>query len=456
MEPDTSPTVVLPFRRRLFEVVTGRWSNAIEAHADYFDASRTSFRSRLVDAVAGEWSGSNAPDEYRETVGSQRNQQPQRPAESPAPDTEPSKRRSKSPQYQRARRGREIFIPLALGFAAIVLLIVAGFTTLGLVVSLSRQVPVSKTLRPSPSDTDPTGDVDTQFGWLLIAIGTTLVALGVVAIILVWRRDRYDDGGLESSVGPATPPTEINTSAAAAPTESSLSKDLTKITSASGPTAIVLTPRSPYPVLDSANLRPVQKIPFRRRRRTLDEIPTVPPGAVLAFQAGNKYYVASDGTPNLDADVVIDADAVFVVSLRHEMREAVAYLPTSDPTTAVVVRARFHCLVTDPQLLLDSGCWDVDPILTDHLVADRRLRFMTQDTDPRGQWEHYRRNAAARLIAYHDLQPLVVPGLLATLVDVAVDLQELQPLPAKEQSAVPADEVSVTPVSGSRMRPSEP
>jgi hypothetical protein len=212
------------------------------------------------------------------------------------------------------------------------------------------------------------------------------------------------------------------------------------------------SPAGGYPVIDSAELNPVRRHRFRKRRE-LHEIPRQPPGSVLVFQHGDSYEVLPEGTLRLGTDVVVDAVAVAVVSMRHELREAVAYLSTTDPRTCVVLRARFHCWVTDPQLVLDSGCWDVDPILTDHLVADRRLRFMAQATDPHTQWPLFQRNALARLFAYHDMHPLIVPGLRADLVDLAIEPQRLavapqprdaghdpadRPAPAFDTSAPPA------------------
>jgi hypothetical protein len=121
----------------------------------------------------------------------------------------------------------------------------------------------------------------------------------------------------------------------------------------------------------------------------------------------------------------VDAVAVAVVSTKHTMCDAIAYLATADPRTCVVIRARFHCYVTDPTLIVDAGCWDIQPFLTDHLVADRRLRFLAADCDPRADWPTFHRNVTARLFAFHDLNPLIVPGLIARMVDLAVELQHL-------------------------------
>jgi hypothetical protein len=184
-----------------------------------------------------------------------------------------------------------------------------------------------------------------------------------------------------------------------------------------------------YPVIDSAELNPVTTRRFRRSKRALHEIPRQPPGSVLVFQLGDSYEVLPEGTMRLDDQMIVDAVAVAVVSLRQTQREVLALLPGADPRTPVGLRASFFCQVTDPQLVLDAGCWDVTPILHDHLNGDRRLRFMAQIADLNRGWSHFQRNATARLIAYHELHPLVVPGLTVRLTDIAVEPRRLATVP---------------------------
>ncbi len=184
-------------------------------------------------------------------------------------------------------------------------------------------------------------------------------------------------------------------------------------------------PDTAYPVVDSAELNPVPRRLLRRRRREIHEIPRQPAGTVLVFQLGDSYEPVQSSALRLDDDIVVEAVAVAVVSMRRMLCEAVAYLPTADPRACLTVRGRFHCGVTDPQLVVETGCWDVQPFLTEHLVAERRLRFLATDLDPQTGWAAFHRNMTARLFAYHDLNPLVVPGLTARLVDLAVELQHL-------------------------------
>ncbi|GAB3520580.1 hypothetical protein [Phytohabitans suffuscus] len=202
-------------------------------------------------------------------------------------------------------------------------------------------------------------------------------------------------------------------------------------------------PDQGYPVVDSAELNPVVKRAFRRRRRALHEIPRQPPGSVLVFQVGDSYETPPEGNLRLDAELVVDAVAVAVVSMRHELREAVVYLPSADPRTCVTLRARFHCRVTDPELVLDAGCWDVEPVLVDHLVADRKLRFMTLAADLHRGWAPYERNASARVFAYHDVHPLIVPGMVTRLVDVALEPQRLATVPRARGTNPPDDPAPV-------------
>jgi hypothetical protein len=180
-----------------------------------------------------------------------------------------------------------------------------------------------------------------------------------------------------------------------------------------------------YPVIDSAELSPPVRRRLRKRRRELHEIPHQPPGSVLVFQLGDAYEVLPEGALRLDEPIVVDAVAVAVVTLRQMQLEVATRLPTLDGRTCIAVRVSFFCQVTDPQLVLDAGCWDAYPILTDHLNADRRLRFMAQETDPHQQWAPFQRNATARLIAYHELHPLVVPGLTVRLSDIVLQPERL-------------------------------
>lgn len=204
-------------------------------------------------------------------------------------------------------------------------------------------------------------------------------------------------------------------------------------------------PDTGYPVVDSAELNPVPKRMFRRRRREIHEIPRQPAGTVLVFQLGDSYEPVQTSALRLDADIVVEAVAVAVVSMRRVLCEAVAYLPTADPRACVTVRGRFHCGVSDPQLVVETGCWDVQPFLTEHLVAERRLRFLATDLDPHSGWAPFHRNITARLFAYHDLNPLVVPGLTARLVDLAVELQHLA-APPRPRHSVEVDDLFEPPV----------
>jgi hypothetical protein len=192
-----------------------------------------------------------------------------------------------------------------------------------------------------------------------------------------------------------------------------------------------------YPVIDSAELNPPAKRRFRRRRRELHEIPQQPPGSVLVFQHGDSYEVLPEGMLRLDDPIVVDAIAVAVVSLRQTQVEAVTRFLTADPRVCVALRVSYFCHVTDPQLVLDAGCWDAYPILTDHLNRDGRLRFMAQEADLVRGWPLFQRNAMARLVAFHELNPLIVAGLTVRLSNIALELQPIATAPRAREPYEP-------------------
>lgn len=201
-------------------------------------------------------------------------------------------------------------------------------------------------------------------------------------------------------------------------------------------------PARGYPVIDSAELNPVTPRRFHRAKRALHEIPRQLPGSVLVFQLGNSYEALNEGAVRLDDRTVVDAVAVAVVSTRQTQCEVETQLANNDPRTCISLRASFFCQVHDPELVLDFGCWNVIPMLVDHINADRRLRFMALAADLHREWVHFQRNATAQLFAYHDMHPLIVPGLTVRLTDLALGLARLaaspQPSPRFEQSSATA------------------
>lgn len=207
-----------------------------------------------------------------------------------------------------------------------------------------------------------------------------------------------------------------------------------------------------YPVTDSAELNPPLRRRFRRRRRELHEIPRQPPGSVLVFQVGDSYEVLPEGMLQLDEQIVVDAVAVAVVSLRQTLVEAVTHLLTADPRISVALRVSYLCQVNDPQLVLDAGCWDAYPILTDYLNRDSRLRFMAQDADLVRGWPHFQRNAMARLVAYHELNPLIVPGLTVRLSNIAVELQRFGTAPGARDTYEPRPATPLAPPADDGIR----
>ncbi|WP_432832396.1 hypothetical protein [Dactylosporangium sp. CA-092794] len=201
------------------------------------------------------------------------------------------------------------------------------------------------------------------------------------------------------------------------------------------------TTRRTYPVVDSAELQPAPLRRFRRQRRELHEIPRQPPGCLLVFQVADAYDVPTGGPLRLDDDLIVEAVSVAVVSMVLEVRDIEVQVPTTNPDIAVTVRARYHCLVTDPLLVLESGCWDADPWLRRHLHCGNRVGAIALGTDVLANWTYVHNNIHANVKAFHDVVQYIVPGMTTQLVDLAVVRTAVttvpRPRPPAEEQADP-------------------
>jgi hypothetical protein len=205
------------------------------------------------------------------------------------------------------------------------------------------------------------------------------------------------------------------------------------------PTTITPNDEPGYPVIEAVELSPVATRRLRRPRRSLGEIPRQPPGTVLVFQVGEEYETQSGRGLHLDDSTVIDATGVVVVDMRRTVVQAEAQLVTSDPQIGVRLRARFDCLVTDPLLVVETGCFQVKPLLGDHLTRDDRVALMASRTDVSRYWLAFQRNMSARLRAFNDLNPYVSPGMTVRLMDLVIDLQRIVQPPAPRAAAETMD-----------------
>lgn len=178
----------------------------------------------------------------------------------------------------------------------------------------------------------------------------------------------------------------------------------------------------PFPVLEAVSLSPVVRRLGRRRRRLPTDLPVPRPGEALVFQRGETYALAPASGVPLRSAMAVDATAVLVVSLRNTIRAARITLPSATPGRLIVIRAEFSCRVTDPQLVLESGFWDVTPVLTHYLLSDETTkllsnRYAESDGPEPAQW------IMARLLARAELSPVGAPGLTIRLVDLAVGFE---------------------------------
>jgi hypothetical protein len=178
----------------------------------------------------------------------------------------------------------------------------------------------------------------------------------------------------------------------------------------------------PFPVITSVPLNPVRFRLFRAAKRSLHELPEQASGSVLVFQSNAKFSLAQPGPKMLASSVVVEATAAVVVSVKQELVPVTAPLPSVDGQGAVYVRASFYCLVTDPVLVLEAGCWSVGPRLRDHLVDDPKLRMLGVRDDVAVNPEVAQR-ILARTLARNQLEPPSIPGMQVKLVDIALGIQ---------------------------------
>ncbi|WP_433293020.1 hypothetical protein ACQP2F_29565 [Actinoplanes sp. CA-030573] len=189
--------------------------------------------------------------------------------------------------------------------------------------------------------------------------------------------------------------------------------------------------REPYPVLASAPLA----APAPRLRRwfapEVVELPPPQPGACLVAQSGAGFrrveYGLRRGDPALRGAI-----AIHVVSIAPRMVSAETSLPSFEPGLEVRVGARFRCRVDDPVHLLEAGVTDLEPLLVHYLLAYPQIRMTALSMPLRrpAEWSAFKRRMIAMFTAYAELQPLMIPGLDAALVDVEVGAAATDVVPA--------------------------
>jgi hypothetical protein len=136
-----------------------------------------------------------------------------------------------------------------------------------------------------------------------------------------------------------------------------------------------------YPILVQRRLQPVKVGLLRRRRRAMEELPEVLPNTRLVFEVGGDYRCPEDGRLKLTSHEVVDATAVFLVSLRQKDMVVAREVPRrSGPPGRLVIRATFGCVVVDPEELLRTRATDVDALLRMHLTE--AMPVLDDDTDP--------------------------------------------------------------------------
>lgn len=180
---------------------------------------------------------------------------------------------------------------------------------------------------------------------------------------------------------------------------------------------------APFPAIASVPLEPVRRRLFRAARRSPQDLPEHSGGTVLVFQSNNRFSLALPGPKMMSSDVVVRATGAVVVSVKQELVGLVAQLPSATGQHIVHLYATFYCLVTNPVLVLESGCFEVRPALHRHLLGDNKLRMFGAREDIVDNFEVLQR-IQARTQAINELQPPAVPGMRVEFVGVTVGVYD--------------------------------
>ncbi|MFI6822964.1 hypothetical protein ACIBJE_18695 [Micromonospora sp. NPDC050187] len=174
-----------------------------------------------------------------------------------------------------------------------------------------------------------------------------------------------------------------------------------------------------YPVLMEKNLPPAPRRLFGARRRSVTDLPALPPGAVYVFRVNGQQRLYGDRHLDHSDDVVVEASAVSVVQRRAAIQQCVLAIPSMSAADEFTVVVSFRCQVIGPEAVAEAGLADLVTVLTNHLWQDRELKnlglqYRIEDIN------EVRRQADARVTAYCHLVPPSVPGMDVALSSVVV------------------------------------
>jgi hypothetical protein len=192
----------------------------------------------------------------------------------------------------------------------------------------------------------------------------------------------------------------------------------------------VVRPETRFPVVESAQLEPLQHRMLRHARRRIDDLPQLAGGSVFVFQTNDRYAIAPEGPRMLGSDVVVKATMVAVVLTRAQEVHVVATLSPGTSGARLAMRASFNCRVIDPVRVLENGCWDVRSDLRAYLLDDSKLLMLGARDDVLRNDDVVRR-ILARTFARKKLEPPLIPGMTVQLIDVSLSLQGGVPGPRR-------------------------
>jgi hypothetical protein len=93
--------------------------------------------------------------------------------------------------------------------------------------------------------------------------------------------------------------------------------------------------------------------------------------------------------------------------------------------------------VLDPVMALEAGLWDAGPTLANYLLDCPHLRLTCLAQAGLANWAAFQHRVTALLIVYGEQSEILVPGFMASLVDVSVTMQPILRAPDQPVGPVP-------------------
>src|SRR3954452_8945708 len=177
--------------------------------------------------------------------------------------------------------------------------------------------------------------------------------------------------------------------------------------------------------------------------RSAGRLPEPRPGSCLVAQIGNGYQKIEYGPGHGDR-AWDGALALHLVSTSERLVSVEGPLPSFEPGRVVRVGARFRCRVEDPVELLTAGVTDVEPLLTEYLLAYPGIRMacLTMPIRRPDEWYTFKRRIIAMFTAYGEVIPLMIAGMDAALIEFEIGAEATEPVPVPQEPVGPGNDTT--------------